>query len=167
MKKIYVASSWKNAERVRGLIGVLRSMDYDVYDFTHHSFNWAVLKLPDSKDEASKDGRDKLATEDWLNHPLVHQHYLEDMEALRTCDILITIFPCGNSTHIETGFVAGRGKPIYALSDNPLQRDLLYKLFERTFKCEADLLDYLRSRTTPPRGVADARGMTEDGGNVQ
>jgi len=141
--KIYIASSWKNANRVMGLITVLRNLGYVVYDFTHHSFNWAELDIPDAKEEARIDGRDKLATSEWLNHPKVCTHYRQDLAALNACDALIAIFPCGNSTHIEAGFVAGRGKEIYALSDEPLGRDLLYKLFREIFSCEADLIDFL------------------------
>lgn len=140
--KIYVASSWKNAKRVRELVAVLRSIGFIVYDFTYHSFNWADLNLPDAKEEALIDGRNKLATQEWMNHPKVCEHYRLDLAALNACDILIAIFPCGNSTHIEAGFVAGRGKELYALSDEPLGRDLLYKLFKRVFTCEADLIDF-------------------------
>jgi len=124
--KIYVATSWKNAERAEALIGALRYIGYDVYNFMENSFNWATLE-----------------TDDWFNDSRVHAHYLKDLEALKTCDVLIAIFPCGNSTHIEIGFVAGRGKPIIALSDAPLKRDLLYKSFEKVFMREADLIDYM------------------------
>lgn len=144
--KIYVASSWKNANRVRNLVDVLRSIGFVVYDFTYHSFNWADLNLPNAKEEARIDGRDKLATPEWLKHPKVCKHFQLDLAALNTCDLLIAIFPCGKSTHIEAGFVAGRGKEIYALSDEPLDRDLLYKLFKKVFTCEADFIDFLEER---------------------
>ena len=144
--KIYVASSWKNANRVRNLVDVLRSIGYIVYDFTYHSFNWADLNLPNAKEEAKIDGRAKLATPEWFNHPEVSKHFQSDLAALNACDLLIAIFPCGKSTHIEVGFVAGRGKDVYALSDEPLGRDLLYKLFEKVFTCEADLIDFLEKR---------------------
>lgn len=144
MKKIYVASSWKNANRVRNLIDVLRSIGFIVYDFTYHSFNWADLDLPNAKEEAKIDGRDKLATLKWFNHPEVCKHFQLDFAALNACDLLIAIFPCGKSTHIEVGFVAGRGKEVFALSDEPLGRDLLYKLFKKVFTCEADFIDFLK-----------------------
>ena len=145
--KIYIASSWKNKNRVQGLISVLRSCGYVIYDFTYHSFNWADLNLPDAKEEALITGRDKLATKEWMEHPKVCEHYKLDFAALNACDALIAIFPCGNSTHLEAGFVAGRGKDIYALSDEPLGRDLLYKLFQKVFSCEADLIDFFENET--------------------
>lgn len=125
------------------MITVLRSIGYVVYDFTHHSFI-EDLELPDAKEESLRDGRDKLATREWMEHPRVCEHYRLDLAALNACDILIAIFPCGYSTHIEAGFVAGRGGKIYALSDEPLGRDLLYILFKEVFSCEADLLDYFK-----------------------
>lgn len=140
---IYVASSWKNAVRVRDLVSALRSIGHDVYDFTHHSFNFATLSFIDDKEKAKLNGRNALAAPEWLNHSEVCRHYEQDLASLNSCDMLIAIFPCGNSTHMEIGFVAGRGKDVYALSYEPLGRDLLYKLFKRVFSCEADLIDFL------------------------
>ena len=128
------------------MVDVLRSIGYIVYDFTYHSFNWADLNLPNAKEEAKIDGRDKLATPGWANHPKVNKHFQLDLAALNACDLLVAIFPCGKSTHLEVGFVAGRGKEVYALSDEPLSRDLLYKLFKKVFNCEADLIDFLEEK---------------------
>lgn len=143
----YVASSWKNAIQVKELIEALRKEGYEVYDFTHHSFNWADLQVPDEKEKALIDGRDKLPDAAWFEHPLVNEHFHKDMDALQTCDALVAIFPAGNSTHIEIGYVAGRGKPIYAITPpNGLKRDLLYLLFNNSFTSIVDFICYLRGR---------------------
>jgi len=142
----YVASSWKNAELVKGLIALLRKEGYEVYDFTHHSFNWAELTIPDAKEEAKKSGVDALPDHQWFEHELVINHFHKDLEALQTCDALVAIFPAGNSTHIEIGYVAGRGKPVYAIAHEGLKRDLLYLLFNKTFGSLTDFICYLRGR---------------------
>ena len=151
VKKIYVASSWKNANRVRNLVYVLRSIGFVVYDFTYHSFNWADLNQSNAKKELRIEHGDKLSIPEWFNHPKVCKHFQLDLAALNACDLLIAIFPCGKSTHLEVGFVAGRGKEVYALSDEPLGRDLLYKLFKKVFTCEADIIDCLEENKDKKR----------------
>jgi len=128
--KWYVASSWKNAAQVVDLIKRMRELGEEVYDFTHHSFNWKECEKPDAKLDALRDGRDELPDFEWFNNPTVKLHYAKDIEALKACNALVAIFPAGNSTHIEIGYAAGRGCKVYAIAPEGLKRDLLYRLFD-------------------------------------
>lgn len=143
--KWYVASSWKNADQVRELIKLLREQGEEVYDFTHHSFNWAELDVPDEKAKALIDGRDNLPDAAWFNHPIVTEHFHKDIEALKTCHALVAIFPAGNSTHIEIGYAAGRGCHLYAIAPEGLKRDLLYRLFKGVYKSSEEFITRLSS----------------------
>jgi len=138
--KWYVASSWRNADQVRMLVKRLRELGEEVYDFTHHSYDWADLDVPDEKTKALVDGRDKLPDEAWINHPLVVEHFHKDMDALNSCDALVAIFPAGNSTHIEIGFAAGRKCKLYAVAPEGLKRDLLYRVFKGVFRTQEDFI---------------------------
>jgi NDP-sugar pyrophosphorylase family protein len=138
--KWYVASSWKNAAQVVDLIKRMRELGEDVYDFTHHSFNWKDCEQPDSKLDALRDGRDELPDHEWFNHPIVVEHFHKDIEALKSCEALVAIFPAGNSTHIEIGFAAGRGCKLYAIAPEGLKRDLLYRVFERVHLTPTEFL---------------------------
>lgn len=142
--KWYVASSWKNADQVRALIKAMRELGEEVYDFTHHSFNWADLEVPDEKAKALIDGRDQLPDAAWFIHPIVVEHYQKDIEALKTCEALVAIFPAGNSTHIEIGFAGGRKCLLYAIAPEGLKRDLLYRLFSAVFSSADQFLEAVK-----------------------
>lgn len=126
----YVASSWKNAYHVENTVRRLRQIGQEAYDFTHHSFNWADIE---EVDEIDVKHVGTLPSEMWYSHPMVTKHYAKDMKALNECDALVALFPAGNSTHIEIGFVAGRQKPVYLISGDDLERDLLYLLFKKVY----------------------------------
>jgi hypothetical protein len=143
--KWYVASSWKNADTVRQVVKLLREQGEEVYDFTHHSFDWADLEVPDEKLKAMIDGRDRLPDAAWFAHPLVQEHFKKDIEALKVCDALVAIFPAGNSTHIEIGYAAGRGCHCYAIAPEGLKRDLLYRLFKGVYKSPEEFITRLTS----------------------
>ncbi len=141
--KWYVASSWKNAAQVVDLIKRMRELGEEVYDFTHHSFNWKDCQEPDSKCTALRDGRDQLPDHEWFNHPIVVEHFNKDLEALQTCDALVAIFPAGNSTHIEIGYAAGRKCHLYAIAPEGLKRDLLYRVFKGVYKSQEKFISEL------------------------
>jgi hypothetical protein len=143
--KWYVASSWKNAEQVIGLVKAMRAQGEEVYDFTHHSFNWKDIDQPDSKCTALRDGRDEFPDHEWFNHPTVVEHYEKDIQALEECHALVAIFPAGNSTHIEIGYAAGRGCHLYAIAPEGLKRDLLYRLFKGVYKSPEEFITRLTS----------------------
>jgi nucleoside 2-deoxyribosyltransferase len=43
-------------------------------------------------------------------------------------DCCVLVLPCGRSAHIEAGYMAGRGKPVWVLAVEPCEPELMYKL---------------------------------------
>ena len=124
--KIYVASSWRNTYYPHVVLG-LREAGHDVYDFRN----------PPSGDEGFKwcnVGEDWLEWtpaqyRDMLQHPLSQRQFVNDIEAMRSCDACVLVLPCGRSAHTEAGWFAGCGKPVLAYIPEKIEPELMYKLF--------------------------------------
>ncbi|MDR0463177.1 MAG: toll/interleukin-1 receptor domain-containing protein [Pseudomonadales bacterium] len=107
--KIYISSSWKNRDEVRKMANRLRKDGHKVYDFTDP----ATRKVPE------------MPPEEWLSEfdPKIHkwgEHVKKDariyasvmnnQEALRWCDLVILLLPCGCDAHADWAFAVGLGK---------------------------------------------------------
>lgn len=126
MARIYVASSWRNAFQP-SVVEMLRFEGHDVYDFRNpfsglSGFQWSELDANWEKWTA-RDYRDKL-----LTHPRAAQGYVNDLRAMEWADTCVMVLPCGNSAHIEAGWMAGRGKHtiIYIPEGTEFKPDLMY-----------------------------------------
>jgi len=107
MKKIYLASSWKNKEIVRKLAEVLREQGHEVDDFTDDSpgrfvFSWTKI----TEDEL------KLNAKEFMQNEKAQRAFKEDKARIDWCNVLICILPCGLSAHMELGYAAGKGKKV-------------------------------------------------------
>jgi hypothetical protein len=123
--KIYVASSWRNA-RQPIVVGLLRDLGHDVYDFRNpspgdHGFGWhqcareAQLSNPVAF-------RDRV-----LTHPIAKSAFEKDMSALRSADCTVLVLPCGRSAHLEMGWATGQGQRTIVLLDDPMSEpELMY-----------------------------------------
>ena len=139
MRKIYLASSWRN-ENQPGLVSLLRDRGHEVYDFRHPSevdegFAWSEID------------------EDWLNwtpaaflgklttHPRAASGYAFDKKALDWCDTCVLLLPCGRSAHLEAGYAIGQGKrTVIVLSERGFEPELMYLM---ATACVAELPDLL------------------------
>lgn len=111
--KLYVASSWRNPDQPQ-VIDLLRAWGHEVYDFRNPApgnkgFAWrdvfGVLP-PDSKGWALSPA--EYAT--GLQHPVAVAGYELDRDAIRWCEELLMLEPCGKSASWELGYAFGLGK---------------------------------------------------------
>lgn len=114
--RIYIASSWKNAETVREIATSLAAIGYGVYDFTdgdmHFSFNAADIERFAGK-------REEI---DWLEFnecPEAHLAFKADRFGINWADAVLMLLPCGRSAHLEAGYAVGRNKPLIIYGDLP------------------------------------------------
>ena len=112
-RKIYIASSWKNAKKVRELALIFRSNGHRVYDFTddslHFSFN--LNDLPDLRD------LDYISFLDTVSES--HMAFDADKGGLDWADTIVMLQPCGRSSHLELGYAVGQGKASFIYGDLP------------------------------------------------
>lgn len=110
--KVYLASSWRNPayEAVRGN---LQAKGFEVYDFKNpdNQFYWFDI----SKDWECWDSADSISS---LSEPVAKKAFYHDFKALKECDALVLLNPCGKSAHLEAGYAIGAGKPVYIWKDN-------------------------------------------------
>jgi nucleoside 2-deoxyribosyltransferase len=75
----------------------------------------------------------------YLTSRLSNTRYNDILEALqaaghdvfdyRSCDALVLVIPGGRGAHLEAGYVAGRGKPVFFLREPGLPpKELMYMM---------------------------------------
>lgn len=121
-KKVYVASSWRNLYQPR-VVASLRSLGLQVYDFHkpgngQEGFSW----------KAVDGGWESWTPAQWrqaLNHPSAKQGYANDRDGMDWADVCVLLLPSGRSAHLEAGYMAGQGKPVYTLALEKVEPDLM------------------------------------------
>ncbi len=122
--RIYLASSWRNIERVKVAATYLRGNGFEVYDFTEAdnqgaAFHWTDID-PEWKSWTPEAFREKL----W--HPIADRGFNRDFDELQRCDALVLLLPCNRSAHLELGYAIGAGKPtVVVLADG--EPELMYR----------------------------------------
>ncbi len=122
--KIYVASSWRNPLQP-GIVHALRRCGHDVYDFRHPAdgdagFHWSEI------DSAWKDWTPEQYREA-LRHPVAERGYGHDIGALRACDVVVYVLPCGRSASWEFGYAMGQGKRGYVVAFDKTEPELMFR----------------------------------------
>jgi hypothetical protein len=143
--RIYVASSWRNTLQP-GVVVILRRCGHEVYDFRHPApddigFAWTSVE-PTIPPWSGK----KLRAA--LEHPIARRGYGYDMAALKACEAVVLVLPCGRSAHWELGYAMGQGKPGYVVMLGPDEPELMYSE-ARILTSSEELFDAFE----PPGGV--------------
>lgn len=123
-KKIYVASSWRNASQ-ESVVNCLREVGHSVYDFKHpkpgdNGFSWSEIEER-WKDWTPEEFRRAL------NHPISERGFANDWDAMVWADTCVLVLPCGRSAHIEAGYFVGAGKKLIIFIA-PGEPELMYKM---------------------------------------
>lgn len=149
MRKIYVASSWRNPGQP-AVVQALREAGHEVYDFRHpapgnEGFAWSEID-PDWMDWTPERFAELLAT-----HPVAANGFSFDKGGLDWCDTCVLVLPCGRSAHLELGYAAGQGKETYVLlHEDKFEPELMYLL---NTACVTSLDDLLPRLATPVRAT--------------
>ena len=140
MRKIYVASSWRN-EFYPSVVETLRKAGHEVYDFRHPpsgdpGFKWSNVDA-DYMEWTPQEYRDRL------HDPKAERQFANDIEAMESCDTCVIVLPCGRSAHTEAGWFAGKGQTVVAYIPIRQEPELMYKLFTAIACTEEELLRLL------------------------
>lgn len=125
--KIYVASSWRNPQQPDVVIA-LRSAGHEVYDFRNPNpgdtgFSWSDID-PDWLNW------DTEQYQTALKHPLAEEGFGKDLGGMEWAEACVLVLPCGRSAHLEAGWFTGRGIPVWILTQDGEEPELMYKLIE-------------------------------------
>ena len=125
--KIYVASSWRNAQQ-QSVVQQLRDAGHEVYDFKNPrpgetGFAWSDID-PDWQAWTPEQFREAL------RHPIALNGYISDASAMAEADACVMVMPCGRSAHLEAGFFVGSPKKalIILLGEEPAEPELMYRM---------------------------------------
>jgi hypothetical protein len=121
-KYVYIASSWRNLYQPM-VVATLRAAGLQVYDFKaptpgNDGFRWNEID----------GGWQNWEPRQWreaLKHPLALHGYVLDLGAMNRADCCILVLPCGRSAHLECGYMAGQGKPVYTLALEKTEPELM------------------------------------------
>lgn len=146
MRKIYVASSWKNKYQPQ-VVEELKIDGHEVYDFRNPygkdtGFSWAKIDLNWESWTLSQYLRA-------LEHPRAIEAFHSDKDALDWSDTVIMVLPCGDSSHTELGYGIGTGKQtgIY-MPEGIKSPELMYKFVNQMSGGIGHLLRWLNSLGT-------------------
>lgn len=142
MAKIYTATSWKNEVIIRDLAIIFRDWGHEVYCFAEQketTFNWQDIVTP------CDDGITALKTD------LSRRAFELDYKHMEWADTCILLLPSGRDSHIEAGFIKGRGGRVYILGVwKPGEYSLTYHIADGLIRINEEvemyrLRDQLRS----------------------
>jgi hypothetical protein len=141
MKRIYVASSWKNMIQPQ-VVAELRAAGHEVYDFKNPpgrtGFSWKDVGAPQGHLPTVPEYRAMLA------HPLAAQGFLSDKRAMEWADACVLVLPCGRSAHLEAGWMAGANKRTIVLTRDFEEPELMALLAQHICGDMAEVLAALR-----------------------
>jgi hypothetical protein len=125
MSRIYLASSWRNMAQPATVLA-LRGAGHEVYDFRNprpgdDGFHWSEI----DPEWLAWDGASFRAAP---AHPIARAGFASDFAALRWAEVGVLLLPCGRSAHLEAGYLAGAGKPLYVLLAEHQEPELMYGL---------------------------------------
>lgn len=123
MRKIYLATSWRNPY-YPDILQKLMAAGHEVYDFRdpRYAFKWGEIDA-NWQDWTPDQFRRIVATDSRAK-----RGFDRDKEALDWCDTCVMLQPCGASAHLEAGYAIGQKKPtIIYLKPDRFEPELMYR----------------------------------------
>ncbi len=142
MAKIYLASSWRNAQQPE-LVRTLRDLGHDVYDFRNPphgrgGFAWSDIQ-PNWQSWTAQQYRAALTTD-------IAQHgFHSDFDGMKWAEVCVLLLPCGRSAHLEAGWMAGAGKHVIVVTRDGEEPELMALLCSAIATSELELIDMLHT----------------------
>lgn len=138
--KIYIASSWQNKDIVLDLAELLKLLGHKVDCFCDEASGRYVFHFSEVGDI------EKINAISFLEDHRTKKAFLEDKKWLDWCECLIMVLPCGNSAHLEAGYVVGQGKKLIIFGEFPMgQFDVMYGFADKLVKTIEELKKTLLS----------------------
>jgi hypothetical protein len=105
--KFFIASPWRNQEKVLALSEELSKRGHEVYSFLQNGANLSTgMSIGD---ELRTFGE---ALHNWQDDPNIKKIFNSELEGLKSSDMVIFLQPAGHSSLIEAGIGYGMGKRV-------------------------------------------------------
>ena len=112
--KIYIATSWKNENLALNVAELLRKDGHEVDCFCDTSTGRFCFRWSDHVKEISD-----LNVFSFLSLQDARRAFLEDKKYIDWSDVVLMLYPCGNSAHLEAGYAKGKGKKLFIWGSFP------------------------------------------------
>jgi hypothetical protein len=144
-KKVYVASSWRN-ERQPEVVKALLAAGHFVYDFRNpaaddHGFGWSEID-PNWKQWTAKQ------QVECYSHEAAVRGLKFDFDAMKWCDALVMVQPCGRSAALELGWAIGAGKKTIVLMAEGSEPELMLRLADHLCLTMDEVIEKLAEAKT-------------------
>ncbi len=159
MKKIYVASSWRNKYQQR-VVEILRGLGHEVYDFMNPpegtGFHWSDID-PNWEQWTPQQWRSAL------KNPIARAGFESDFNGMIWADTCVMVLPCGRSANTEAGWMAGRGNPTHVYCPEQQEPELMYKIYDGILCSEEELIKEFRIKRCGDCGEFATCSLTSTG----
>lgn len=126
MRRIYLASSWRNPLQPQA-VKMLRHTGHEVYDFRNPEPGNTGFAWSDIDPDWQKWSPERFIK--GLTHPIAQHGYDVDKKGLDWADTCVLLLPCGKSAHLEAGYAIGHGKQTFVvLHPEQFEPELMYLL---------------------------------------
>lgn len=147
--KIYVASSWRNVYQP-DVVAALREAGHEVYDFKNpapgdNGFGWREISPNWQRWTAGE----QIAA---LAHPAAQRGLKFDFDAMKWCDTLVMLQPCGRSAALELGWAIGAGKRTAVVMVDGQEPELMVRLADFLCTSIEAVIEWLREEVVESRG---------------
>jgi nucleoside 2-deoxyribosyltransferase len=140
IKSIYLIGSLRNQE-IPVIGDTLRAEGFDAFDEWH-----SAGKEADDEFQAYRLGRG-LSYRQALNTYAAKHIFSFDKYHLDRCDAAVLVMPAGKSGHLEAGYMAGTGKPVFVLFNGEPERfDQMYQFCTDVCFSVKELIDAIKAR---------------------
>ena len=142
---IFIASSWKQRERVRALADALREMVLSVYDFTdprcRKTPEIPMEKYPEQFDPAKHNYWEYIGRPEW------QAAIDENFENIDRCTMLVLLLPCGIDATADWAYAVAKGKRTYIVG-NPRagERSPVHRKANGWFADERQFMAFLQRK---------------------
>lgn len=142
---VFIASSWKQRERVRALADALRQIGVSVYDFTdprcRKTPEIPPEKYPEQFDPTKHNYWEYIGKSEWL--AVIEENF----ENIDRCNILVLLLPCGIDAIADWAYAVAKGKETYIVGHpHAGERSPVHRKANGWFADEKGFVAFLQSR---------------------
>lgn len=141
MRRIYVASSWRNQYQPH-VVKTLQAEGHQCYDFRNPpgkaGFHWRDIE-DKWQSWTMERYRELLQTT-----PDAAFGFIADYRGMQWADTCVLVLPCGRSAHLEAGYFNGTAKRLVIYIPEPIEPDLMYLMAQHICLSMNEVIEALK-----------------------
>mgnify|MGYP004512626677 FL=1 len=136
--EFFIAGRARNRENILKICNIFDKYNISYYCFIKNENKWGFGNKNQTIEEKQREFESLN-----LKSDAVLNLFKTDLEGEKNSKKLLLVLPAGKAAHIESGIAYGLGKKCYAIGEYEAT-DSLYNIFEKIFKNETELEEYLK-----------------------